>query len=125
MEDSPKLAVLIVEDDALIRALAVDIVEDAGYLPLEASNADEAVALLESRTDIAVLFTDINMPGSMDGLKLAHAVRGRWPPVKIIVTTGMHRPSSDQLPAHTVFLSKPYRPEQILEAIRLLEQTCV
>jgi CheY-like chemotaxis protein len=88
MEDSPKLAVLIVEDDALISALAVDIVEDAGYRPLEASNADEAVALLESRTDIAVLFTDINMPGSMDGLKLAHAVRGRWPPVKIIMVSG-------------------------------------
>jgi CheY-like chemotaxis protein len=91
MEDIPKLAVLIVDDDALVRALAVDIVEDAGYLALEASDADEAVGLLESRPDIAVLFTDINMPGSMDGLKLAHAVRDRWTPVKIIMVSGKVR----------------------------------
>jgi two-component system, response regulator PdtaR len=67
MKDTPKLAVLIVEDDTLVRLLAIDIVEEAGYIALEASNADEAVAMLEARSDIAVLFTDINMPGSMDG----------------------------------------------------------
>ena len=120
MEDSPKLAVLIVEDDALIRALAVDIVEDAGYRPLEASNADEAVALLESRTDIAVLFTDINMPGSMDGLKLAHAVRGRWPPVKIIMVSGQVRLTASELPSDSKFFPKPYRASHMVDELRAL-----
>ena len=66
----------------------MNIVEDAGFVALEADNADEAVAILEARSDIALLLTDINMPGSMDGLKLAHAVRNRWPPIKIIVVSG-------------------------------------
>jgi CheY-like chemotaxis protein len=74
--------VLIVEDEPLLRMLAVEVVEEAGFVALEAGDAYEAVALLESRPDISVLFTDINMPGSMDGLKLAHAVRDRWPPIK-------------------------------------------
>ena len=78
--------VLIVEDDALLRLHAVDLIEEAGFIALEAENADEAVAILEQRSDIVLLFTDINMPGSMDGLKLAHAVRDRWPPIKIIVS---------------------------------------
>jgi CheY-like chemotaxis protein len=73
--------VLVVEDDPLLRMLAVEVVEEAGFIAIEARDADEAVILLESRTDIALLFTDINMPGSMDGLKLAHAVRDRWPPI--------------------------------------------
>ena len=72
--------VLVVEDEMVLRMRAVDIVEDAGFAPVEAVNADEALAILESRSDIAVLFTDIQMPGSMDGLKLAHAVHNRWPP---------------------------------------------
>jgi CheY-like chemotaxis protein len=117
--------ILTVEDDFLITEYLGSVLEDAGHNVTAASNADEAVEVLKSGRDIAILITDIDMPGSMDGVKLAAAVRKKWPPVKIIVTTGMHRPSSDQLPAHTVFLSKPYRPEQILEAIRLLEQTCV
>jgi CheY-like chemotaxis protein len=74
---------MLVKDDARIRLLAVDIVEEAGYIALEASDADEAVVTLEGRSDIALLFTDINMPGSMNGLKLAHAVRNRWPPVTL------------------------------------------
>lgn len=120
MEESPKLAVLIVEDDALIRALAVDIVEDAGYLPLEASNADEAVALLERRADIAVLFTDINMPGSMDGLKLAHAVRGRWPPVKIIMVSGKVRLTASELPSDAKLFPKPYSALHMVDELRTL-----
>src|ERR1700688_3632609 len=75
----------------LLRMLAVEAVEEAGYVALEAGDADEAIALLESRPHIALLFTDIDMPGSMDGLKLAHAVRDRWPPVKILVASGKVR----------------------------------
>ena len=76
--------VLVVEDEMMLRMRAVDIVEDAGFIPIEAVNADEALAILESRSDIDLLFTDIQMPGSMDGLKLAHAVHERWPSIKII-----------------------------------------
>jgi len=82
------LAVLVVEDDAILRLHALDIVEEAGFTAIEAKNADEAIAILESRSDIALLFTDVNMPGSMDGLKLAQAVRNRWPPIKIVVVSG-------------------------------------
>jgi CheY-like chemotaxis protein len=80
--------VLVVEDEMVLRMRAADIVEDAGFSAIEAVNADEAMAILESRSDIAVLFTDIQMPGSMDGLKLAHAVHARWPNIKIVLVSG-------------------------------------
>ena len=81
--------VLIVEDDLLIRLDAAQMIEEAEFDVIEASNADEAIAILEARSDITVLFTDIQMPGSMDGLKLAAAVKGRWPPIKIVATSGL------------------------------------
>ena len=119
---SPKAptVVLIVEDEALLRMLAVEVVEDAGFVALEACDADEAVALLESRNDIAVLFTDINMPGSMDGLKLAHAVRNRWPPIKILVVSGQVWPPQSDLPSNSCFVSKPYATEAIVAELRSL-----
>jgi CheY-like chemotaxis protein len=79
--------VLVVEDDFLIRMHAAETIEDAGFEVVEASNADEAVTILEARLDIAVVFTDIRMPGSMDGLKLARAARDRWPPIHIVAMT--------------------------------------
>ena len=85
--------VLIVEDEMMLRMRAVDIVEDAGFRSVEAVNADEAMSILESRSDISLLFTDIQMPGSMDGLKLAHAVHNRWPDIKIILVSGQVKPS--------------------------------
>src|ERR1700757_5128584 len=86
---SPKVPnVLVVEDEMVLRMRAVDIVEDAGFRSVEAVNADEAISILESRSDISLLFTDIQMPGSMDGLKLAHAVHDRWPSIKIILVSG-------------------------------------
>ena len=110
--------VLIVEDEMVLRMRAVDIVEDAGYNPIEAVNADEAISILESRSDISLLFTDIQMPGSMDGLKLAHAVRHRWPPIKIIVVSS--RVPARGLPADSSFLRKPYRAEALICEIRSL-----
>jgi CheY-like chemotaxis protein len=80
--------VLVVEDEMVLRMRAVDIVEDAGFMSIEAVSADEAVQILESRDDISLLFADIQMPGSMDGLKLAHAVHTRWPHIKIILVSG-------------------------------------
>jgi CheY-like chemotaxis protein len=99
--------VLVVEDEMVLRLRAVDIVEDAGFTPVQAINADEALSILESRSDISLLFTDIQMPGTMDGLKLAHAVRHRWPSIKIILVSGQVRPSSEQRPADSRFFGKP------------------
>jgi CheY-like chemotaxis protein len=99
--------VLVVEDEMLLRMRAVDMVEDAGYTSVEAVDADEAVAILESRSDIALMFTDIQMPGSMDGLKLAHAVRKRWPPIKIILVSGQLTPAIIDIPADSRFYGKP------------------
>jgi CheY-like chemotaxis protein len=78
-------SVLVVEDEFFSRCHAVELVEAAGYRAVEASNADEAIAILEARKDICVVFTDINMPGSMDGLKLTRAIRDRWPPIELIL----------------------------------------
>jgi two-component system, response regulator PdtaR len=110
--------VLIVEDDPLLRLLAVEVVEEAGYVALEAGDADEALALLESHPDISVLFTDVNMPGSMDGLKLAHAVRDRWPPIKILLVSGKVRLHPFQLPSDSCFVGKPYRAAVMVEQLR-------
>ncbi|WP_338692511.1 response regulator [Bradyrhizobium sp. 26S5] len=99
--------VLIVEDEMLLRMRAVEMVEDAGYTPIEAMDADEAVAILESRSDIALVCTDIQMPGSMDGLELAHAVHGRWPSIKIIVVSGQSNLPSLHLPACSRSFAKP------------------
>jgi CheY-like chemotaxis protein len=111
-------AVLIVEDEPLVRLCAVETVEGAGFEVIEAANADDAIRILESRTDIRVVFTDIHMPGSMDGLKLAHAVRNRWPPIKIIVTSGRERITERELPAGGRFFAKPYDPVQIQDTLR-------
>lgn len=122
--DAPALksppVILVVEDDSLLRMLAIEVVEEAGFVALEARDADEAVALLESRSDISLLFTDIDMPGSMDGLKLAHAVRGRWPPIKILLVSGHVRLQPSQLPSSSRFVGKPYRPAALVEELRSL-----
>lgn len=112
-----KSAVLVVEDEALIRLAAKDLVESAGYEAVEARNADEAIRILEARTDIRVVFTDIDMPGSMDGLRLAHFIRDRWPPIRIVVASGMKIVSENQLPAGTRFFNKPYEDKSVLSAL--------
>ena len=113
-----KAVVLVVEDEALIRMGALQMIEDVGFATVEACNADEAIKILESRRDIRAVFTDINMSGSMDGWKLAHAIRGRWPPIHLIVTSGVDVPSEGQLPANGRFIAKPYSAEQITAALR-------
>ena len=85
--DKPTV-VLVVEDEPLLLLLAGTLVEEAGQQPLYAGNADEAVAILEARPDIRIVFTDVEMPGSMDGIKLAAAIRNRWPPIQIVVVSG-------------------------------------
>jgi len=113
-----KPVVLVVEDEPLLRLLAIDIVEDAGFTALYAANADEAVKILEARADICIVFTDVDMPGSMDGIKLAAAVRGRWPPIEFIVVSGhMHVDLAD-LPDGSRFFSKPYDSQRVIQALR-------
>ena len=108
-----RLVVLIVEDEFLLRLDAVDMIVAAGFDAIEAASADEAIEILESRPDIAVVFTDIQMPGSMDGLKLARAVRGRWPPIKIVATSGQIDVKAVDLPEGGRFLPKPYSLPQV------------
>src|SRR5258708_7164769 len=100
-------AILVVEDEMLLRMRAVDMVEDAGFTAVEAINADDALAILESRSDIELLFTDIQMPGSMDGLKLANAVHERWPLIKIILVSGQLRLTDEDKPVDSRFFGKP------------------
>jgi CheY-like chemotaxis protein len=112
--------VLVVEDEFLLRMDAVDMIAGAGFEVVEAANADQAIEILESRADITVVFTDIQMPGSMDGLKLARAVRGRWPPIKIVATSGRVRIEPEDLPDGGRFLPKPYSSLQVTGMLREL-----
>src|SRR5664279_2577209 len=115
--------VLVVEDEFLLRMDAAEMIGDAGFDVVEAANADEAIAILEARPDIHVVFTDIQMPGSMDGLKLARFVRNRWPPIKIVATSGRVAVEAEDLPAGSVFLPKPYRGTDVVTTLRELTAT--
>jgi two-component system, response regulator PdtaR len=117
---TPPIRVLVVEDEAFIRMDVVDVLRAAGFEVLEATNAEEAIQMLECNSDVRLVFTDIDMPGSMNGLKLAAAVRNRWPPVRIIATSGHVKIRAGDLPAGALFFSKPYQPLQIIDAIREL-----
>lgn len=112
--------VLVVEDETLLRWHAVAMIEDAGFDVIEAGNAAEAISVLEARTDIRVIFTDIQMPGSIDGLRLAHLVRNRWPPIKIIATSGQLRLRDYELPEGGRFLPKPYSVGEVTGTLREL-----
>ena len=111
---APPPVVLVVEDELMLRMRAVDIVEDAGFAPIEAVNADEAIHILESRDDIAVLFTDIQMPGSMDGLRLAHVAHTRWPHIKIILVSGQIAVTEADKPEDSKFFPKPLEIQQMI-----------
>lgn len=114
------IRVLVVEDETFIRMDVADMLRAAGFDILEATNADEAIELLERHLDIRLVFTDIDMPGMMNGLKLAAAVRDRWPPVKIIAASGHFKIQDGDLPEDARFFSKPYEPAQIIAAVREL-----
>ena len=115
---SSRPCVLVVEDEFFCRLHAVYLVEAAGYKALEAFNADEAIAILEARKDIRIVFTDIDMPGSMNGLKLARAIRERWPPIELILTSGHFDVPQCEVPERGLFFSKPYRDDAIVSALR-------
>jgi len=115
-----RAVILVVEDDVLLRMDAAEMIAAGEFDVIEASSADEAISILEARSDITVLFTDIQMPGSMDGLKLAAAVKGRWPPIKIVATSGFVNVRPDDLPPGGRFIPKPYNPIQLTATLREL-----
>jgi CheY-like chemotaxis protein len=110
--------VLLVEDEPLVRMTAADELDDAGFRVVEAKNADEALLVLEAHSDeVQVLFTDVNMPGSMDGMALAERVYQRWPHVLLLISSGYARPHPDEIPDHGRFVPKPYRGETLVRHI--------
>ena len=108
-------AVLVVEDDPLIRMSALDLVKTAGFEGVAAESADEAISILEARADIRLAFTDVDMPGTIDGVKLARYIRDRWPPIHLIVASGKSILEESELPAGSRFFSKPYDENTIVE----------
>ena len=112
------ITVLVVEDEVLVRIDVTLALEEEGFKVFEASNADEAIKVLDTHPEIHLMFTDIDMPGSMDGLKLAAAVRDRWPPVKIIITSGHCHLSDDMLPVEGRFFDKPYETSRVIRTMK-------
>ena len=118
-----KHVVLVVEDSPIIRMGAVELVLSAGYEALQARDADEAIRILESRSEIDLVFTDVQMPGTMDGIRLSHYIRERWPPVKLILASGNAILEESSLPTGAGFFPKPYLDNAIVEAMaRLLAE---
>lgn len=111
-------SVLIVEDELLVRMNMAMHLEEEGFNVAEAADAEEAIRLLEANDAIQLIFTDIDMPGSMDGLKLSAYVRGRWPPIHIIVTSGKRLVEITDLPDGSVFFSKPYQLDAVTSTMR-------
>lgn len=109
--------VLVVEDDPVILLGALDLVRAAGYEGVAAGSADAAIAILEARADIRLVFTDVEMPGSIDGVKLAHYIRDRWPPIHLIVASGKDILEENRLPPGSRFFSKPYDERTIIAEI--------
>jgi CheY-like chemotaxis protein len=118
MDNMP--VVLVVEDEPIVRMDAVQMLEDAGFTALEAGDAHQALVVLEGRCDICAVFSDINMPGAMDGLRLVQAVRRRWPPIQLVLTSGLVCPGPEELPVNGRFIRKPYDPDDVIATIREL-----
>ena len=109
---------LIVEDEPLLTMVAMDIIDDLGFSAISASNADEALSILEKRDDIQLIVTDVNMPGSIDGMALAIAVRDRWPPIKLLIVSGRPLPDITLLPTGATFLPKPFGRSDVQSMVR-------
>jgi two-component system, response regulator PdtaR len=117
MRSLNSVCVLVVEDESLVRMETVDFLVEEGFSVLQAHNADAAILILEKHAEIRLIFTDIHMPGSMDGLKLAHYVRRRWPPVRIILTSGKRDLVEEEMPVDSLFMTKPYRHSTLKQKI--------
>jgi DNA-binding response OmpR family regulator len=113
-----KPAILVVEDETLIRFWAAGLLEENGFSVLEAENAEAALKVLESRPDVKLLFTDVQMPGSLNGMELAREVHARWPHVLLVITSGRERPTRAEIPDDGRFVAKPYNAEELLGQVK-------
>jgi CheY-like chemotaxis protein len=120
--DRRQKAILVVEDEELLRLYAADLLEEAGFEALEAADADAALALIRSRPDIRVLFTDIELPGKLDGMELARKIHEEWPHVLVLVTSGKQRPSRTEMADDGRFLPKAYTRDEVIREINTLER---
>lgn len=109
--------ILIVEDEAIVRFELVDLFEEAGYRVFEAQDADQAIGVLQREREIHIVLTDVQMPGSMDGLRLAHHIRERYPPTLLLVMSGARPIAESELPEHSAFVAKPFDPRRLLGQI--------
>ena len=122
-EASPPPVILVVDDEALLRWYATDTLEENGFSVVEAKDAADALRVLESRKDVRLLFTDIQMPGNLDGLDLAREVHARWPHMLLVITSGQIKPAKFEIPDDGRFVGKPYRTEDLLAQVNdLLEK---
>ena len=120
MTDPTPPLILVVDDEPLLRLLAREFLEEMGFRVLEAPNAESALSLLEGRTDVDLLFTDVHMPGAIDGMSLARKVGARWPGVHVLMTSGRERPAPAAIPASGKFMPKPYSPDELLRHVKAL-----
>jgi CheY-like chemotaxis protein len=111
-------SVLVVDDDVLLRMFAVDVLRDEGYTVLEAGTANEALKVMSGASAVNILFTDVQMPGGMDGFALIRLVHILWPYTSVLLTSGGLVPSSDDLQESDRFIGKPYRPVDLVAEIR-------
>jgi two-component system, response regulator PdtaR len=121
MSTSAKIpTILVVEDDALVRMNGSDILEEAGFQVLEAETADDALVMLEDGAEVHLLFSDVDMPGHIDGMELARIVHERWPRICLLITSGHHRLQDGDVPEPGTFVSKPWTPETLTSQVRRL-----
>jgi len=109
-----KAAILVVEDETLVRLWVADFLEEEGFSVIEAEQAESALILLETRPDVKLLFTDVQMPGSLNGMELARRVHARWPHIRLVITSGRERPSRAEIPDDGRYVAKPYSAEELL-----------
>ena len=114
--------VLVVEDEALLRLYVDGFLEEAGFEAIDAADADAALNIMAHRPDVRVLFTDIQLPGAIDGMELARLVHEHWPHVLLLITSGNRLPSTAEIAEHAHFLPKPYRPDEVIREIQDLTQ---
>jgi len=111
--------ILVVEDEVLVRLMVADRLRGADFHVVEAANADEALAVLQYTTDVALIVTDVRMPGSMDGLELAKTVRAAFPQIRIVLTSG-NTIQFTSAKHHDAFVPKPYQPDKMIGLIKTL-----
>ena len=117
MSENEQPVALVVEDETLLRLHAAGLLEEHGFAVLEAANATEALNVLQSRSDVRLLFTDIQMPGNLDGMDLVREVHARWPRVLLVIASGRMKPPQAEIPDDGRFVSKPYGAQELFREV--------